>query len=66
MRSAWPKLKPILGGGCDLQVGPQTSYWRQIGNPRRLTILFWVYLAQAVAGSVIGFIAPFLHYFGFL
>jgi hypothetical protein len=28
--------------------------------------LFWVYLAQALAGSVIGFTAPFLYYFGVL
>jgi hypothetical protein len=49
-----------------LQRGPQLRYWRQITVPRRLTILFWVYLAQAVAGSVIGFTAPFLYYFGFL
>jgi hypothetical protein len=41
-------------------------FWRQLANPRRLTIFFWVYLAQAIAGSVVGFAAPFLYYFGFL
>jgi len=66
MRSAWSKLKRILGRGRDLQLGSQGSYWRQMANPRRLTILFWVYLAQAVTGSVIGFTAPFLYYFGLL
>jgi len=35
-------------------------------NPRHLAILFWVYVAQALAGSLIGFTAPFLYYFGFL
>jgi hypothetical protein len=35
-------------------------------NPRSLRYLFWVYVAQAVAGSVVGFTAPFLYYFGFL
>ena len=40
--------------------------WRNIGNPRRLTILLWLYIAQALAGSVIGFAAPFLYYFGVL
>jgi hypothetical protein len=40
--------------------------WPQLANPRRLTIFFWVYLAQAIAGSVVGFTAPFLYYFGFL
>lgn len=43
-----------------------TESWRQLGNPGRLTILLWVYIAQAVAGSVIGFTAPFLYYFGVL
>jgi hypothetical protein len=66
MRSAWSIPKRLLSRGRDLQRGPQVSYWRQITVSRRLTILFWVYLAQAVAGSVIGFTAPFLYYFGFL
>jgi len=35
-------------------------------NPQHLAILFWVYVAQALAGSLIGFTAPFLYYFGFL
>jgi len=39
---------------------------RLIASPRRLTILFWLYIAQALAGSVVGFTAPFLYYFGFL
>jgi hypothetical protein len=66
MRNAWSILKRILSHGRDPQLGSQVSYWRQITDPRRLTILFWVYLAQAVAGSVIGFTAPFLYYFGLL
>jgi hypothetical protein len=41
-------------------------HWRQIASPRRLTILFWLYIAQALAGSVVDFTAPFLYYFGFL
>jgi hypothetical protein len=35
-------------------------------NPHRLAILFWLYIAQALAGSVVGFAAPFLYYFGVL
>jgi len=66
MRSAGFTLQRILSSRRDVQLCSQTSYWRQITDPRRLTILFWVYLAQAVAGSVIGFTAPFLYYFGFL
>jgi hypothetical protein len=92
MRSAWSKLKSILGRGRGLLLrrgatsmlvpvpNPVTvsrraavtassrsnRFWRQLTNPRRLTILFWVYLAQALAGSVVGFTAPFLYYFGFL
>jgi hypothetical protein len=65
MRSAWSKLTRIFGRG-DLQRGLQGTYWRQMVNPRPLAILFWVYLAQAVTGSVIGFTAPFLYYFGLL
>jgi len=42
------------------------SNWRQIANPRRLTLLFWFYVAQAVAGTAVGFTAPFLYYFGVL
>ena len=41
------------------------SNWRQIANPR-LTLLFWFYVAQAVAGTAVGFTAPFLYYFGVL
>jgi hypothetical protein len=66
MPSAWSKLKRILGRGRDQQLGPQVTYWRRMVNPRSLTILFWVYVAQAVTGSVIGFTAPFLYYFGLL
>jgi hypothetical protein len=40
------------------------SHWSQI--TRRLSIFFWVYLAQAAAGLVVGFTVPFLYYFGFL
>ena len=36
------------------------------GNLRHLTILFWIYVAQALAGSLIGFTAPFLYFFGVL
>jgi hypothetical protein len=46
--------------------GRSRCEWRQIAKPRRLAILFWLYLAQAVAGSMVGFAAPFLYYFGFL
>jgi len=42
------------------------AVWPQIVNPRRLTLLFWLYIAQAVAGSAVGFTAPFLYYFGVL
>jgi hypothetical protein len=66
MRSTWFTLQRILSRRRDVQLGSKESYWRQITDPRRLTILFWVYLAQAVAGSVIGFTVPFLCYFGFL
>lgn len=37
-----------------------------VGNPRHLAFLFWAYVAQAAAGSLIGFTAPFLYYFGLL
>lgn len=33
---------------------------------RPVAILLWVYVGQAVAGSLIGFATPFLHYFGVL
>jgi hypothetical protein len=62
VRSAWSTLKRSLSRG--LQLGPQ--HWPQITNVRRLTIFFWVYLAQAAAGLVVGFTVPFLYYFGFL
>jgi hypothetical protein len=66
MRSAWSNLRQILGRGRDPRRGPQVSCWRQTTNHRRLAVLFWLYVAQAVAGSVIGFTAPFLYFFGFL
>jgi hypothetical protein len=66
MRSAWSTLTRLLGHGRDLRRGSQVSHWRPLTDPRRLTILFWVYLAQAIVGSVIGFTAPFLYYFGVL
>jgi hypothetical protein len=65
MQSAWFKLKRIIGRGRN-PLGAQVTYSRQMVNPGRLTIFFWLYLAQATAGSVIGFILPFLYYFGFL
>jgi hypothetical protein len=37
-----------------------------VGNPRHIAFLFWAYIAQAAAGSLIGFTAPFLYYFGLL
>lgn len=39
---------------------------RQMVNRRQLTLLFWLYIAQAVAGSAVGFTAPFLYFFGVL
>jgi hypothetical protein len=47
---------------------PLQTQWRRMiaTNPRHLAILFWVYVAQALAGSLIGFTAPFLYYFGVL
>jgi hypothetical protein len=47
---------------------PLQTQWRRViaTNPRHLAILFWVYVAQAIAGSLIGFTAPFLYYFGVL
>jgi hypothetical protein len=50
----------------DAQPGVQANPWHRIATSRRLTIFFWVYVSQAVAGSVAGFIAPFLYYFGVL
>jgi hypothetical protein len=58
----------------DLQSGAMQSldaqhpvlHWRRIATSRRLTLFFWVYISQAVAGSVAGFIVPFLYYFGVL
>jgi hypothetical protein len=47
---------------------PLQTQWRRmiVTTPRHLAILFWVYVAQALAGSLIGFTAPFLYYFGVL
>jgi hypothetical protein len=50
----------------DPQPGAQAIHWRRIATSRRLTIFFWAYVSQAVAGAVVGFIAPFLYYFGVL
>jgi hypothetical protein len=49
-----------------LQLGAPAIPWRRIATSRRLTLFFWVYISQAVAGSVAGFIVPFLYYFGVL
>jgi hypothetical protein len=66
MQTALSIPKRLLSRARDPRRGSQGRYWRQITDPRRLTIVFWVYLAQAVVGSVIGFTAPFLYYFGIL
>ena len=50
----------------DLPVARPYLAWRRMVNGRRLTILFWLYVAQALAGSLVGFAAPFLYYFGVL
>jgi hypothetical protein len=39
---------------------------REVAISRRLKILLWVYIAQALTGSVVGFAVPFLYYFGVL
>lgn len=52
--------------GPHLPVVKPRLAWRQMVNGRRLTIVFWIYVAQALAGSLIGFAAPFLYYFGVL
>jgi hypothetical protein len=72
MRTAWLNLKrmTVCGQGV-LRPGATTvrlfgsSPWRNIAH-RRLTIFLWVYIAQALAGFVIGFAAPFFYYFGVL
>jgi hypothetical protein len=50
----------------DPQLDAQAAHRRRSAIPRRLTIFFWLYVSQAVAGSVVGFVAPFLYYFGVL
>jgi hypothetical protein len=50
----------------DPQLDAQAASWRRIAIPRKLTIFFWLYVSQALAGSAVGFIAPFLYYFGVL
>jgi hypothetical protein len=50
----------------ELQLSALAILWRRIAASRRLTLFFWVYISQAVAGSVAGFIVPFLYYFGVL
>ena len=58
---------PIDGEAApDLPMAKPRVALRQMVNGRRLTILLWIYVAQALAGSVIGFAAPFLYYFGVL
>ncbi len=72
MRTAWfnPKRMSVCGQAL-LRLDAMTvrvfgsAPWRNITH-RRLTIFLWVYIAQALAGSVIGFAAPFLYYFGVL
>jgi len=71
MRSAWSKVKRVRGCSCDrapsaLSSGGSDFSWRQFVNPGRLSLLFWLYIGQAVAGSVVGFTVPFLYYFGVL
>ena len=62
-----PTIDPIDGEAVlDLPMVKSRRAWRQMVNGRRLTILFWIYVAQALAGSMIGFAAPFLYYFGVL
>jgi hypothetical protein len=41
-------------------------HWREITRPRRMILFFWAYVAQALAGSLVGFTIPFLYYFGLL
>jgi hypothetical protein len=50
----------------DMQFAGQAIHWRRIATPRRLTLFFWIYVSQAAAGSVAGFVVPFLYYFGVL
>lgn len=58
---------PFVGeAASDLPVARPRLAWRRMVNGRRLTILFWLYVAQALAGSLVGFAAPFLYYFGVL
>jgi hypothetical protein len=59
MRNAQSKVKRMPRHGRGVS-------WLVLTDPRHLTLFFWVYLAQAAAGSVIGFAVPFLYYFGFL
>jgi hypothetical protein len=66
MPSSRSNLKQIVGRGRDPQLGLRVSDWRRITKHHRLAVLFWLYVAQAVAGSVIGFTAPFLYFFGVL
>jgi hypothetical protein len=66
MRSPWISLKRILGRQRDLQLGLQADHRQPLTRSRGLAVLFWLYVAQAVAGSVIGFTAPFLYFFGVL
>jgi hypothetical protein len=64
--SAWLAISQIPRRDRELRISARAIHWRRIAIPRRLTIFFWIYLSQAVAGSVAGFIVPFLYFFGLL
>jgi hypothetical protein len=66
MPSAWPAIPRIFCRDRELRIGARAIHWRRVASRRRLTIFFWIYLSQAVAGSVAGFIVPFLYFFGLL
>ena len=62
-----PTTNSVVGEAApDLPVAKPRFAWQRMVNGRQLTILFWIYVAQAVAGSMVGFAAPFLYYFGVL
>jgi hypothetical protein len=73
MGNVWSKLKRIVRrdrglpwrAAVAVSTYPRRN-WPQIANPHRVTLLFWLYIAQAVAGCVVGFTAPFLRFFGVL
>jgi hypothetical protein len=39
---------------------------REMTCPRTLKIFFWTYVAQALAGTLIGFSMPLFYHFGLL